>query len=423
MLPGLNVTRGIPPETLLGLITGQLKPYGGVIRWAPGTANAGQIVKHIIPTAFNPLGTIPGLNIILGITNSLQMNEIQKMTKFNTHQLLQISGQISSLSQTTEQVLSIVTGTALLSGLSLTVSCIGFAAINKKLNIIDDKLKTIQQDVKAIKYFLESQERARLLAALNALLKIDNKTAIEHRHTILHNSRNTLAEINMRYRELMSEADSIETAMTYEEYFSLTALAQVRCTAELGIFDIACKEIEEINLFWQYQARRIAKEMLLGVYPERFLATDFVEAVSITELVEWLDFVYEKNKGLTWIDDLRLTINESWYSQNWIGKTASGLFAKNKSKIFSDTTSGLNKNLGIGLEKEKHMLIPALRKIIARGSIFESYLSQYELLEVQQLKPSDFERKLASLPESSLIDGYAILEPVQNEVEKYVNSG
>ena len=409
MLPGFNVMRVIPHETLAGLMTGQYKLYGGVIRWAAGTANAGQIVKHIIPTAFNPLGTIPGLNIILGITNSLQMNEINKMTKFNTHQLLQISGQISSLSQTTEQVLSIVTGTALLSGLSLTVSCIGFAAINKKLNIIDNQLKTIQKDVKAIKYFLKSQERAKLLAALNALLKVDDKTAIEHRHTILHNSRNTLAEINMRYRELLSEADSIETAMTYEEYFSLTALAQVRCTAELGIFDIACKEIEEINLFWQYQARRIAKEMLLGVYPERFLATDFANDVSITELVEWLDFVHEKNKGLTWIDDLRLTINESWYSENWLAKTF--------------TTSGLNRNLGIGLEKEKQMLIPALRKIIARGSIFESYLSQYELLEVQQLKPSDFERKLASLPESSLIDGYGILEPVQNEVEKYVNSG
>ncbi len=404
MLPGLNVMRVIPHETLAGLMTGQYKLYGGVIRWAAGTANAGQIVKHIIPTAFNPLGTIPGLNIILGITNSLQMNEINKMTKFNTHQLMQISGQISSLSQTTEQVLSIVTGTALLSGLSLTVSCIGFAAINKKLNLIDDKLKTIQKDVKAIKYFLESQERAKLFAALNALLKVDDKTAIEHRHTILHNSRNTLAEINMRYRELLSEADSIETAMAYEEYFSLTALAQVRCTAELGIFDIACKEIEEINLFWQDQARRIAKEMLIGIYPERFLATDFVDDVSITELVEWLDFVYEKNKGLTWIDDLRLTINESWYSENWLAKTF--------------TTSGLNKNLGIGLEKEKQMLIPALRKIIARGSIFESYLSQYQLLEAQQIKPSDFERKLASLPESSLIEGYAILEPIQNEVEK-----
>lgn len=418
MLSGWAVSRNIPYETFAGLITGQYKLYGGVIRWAAGTTHAGQIVKHIIPTAFSPLGTIPGLNIILGITNSFQLTEIKKLTKFNTNQLIQISGQISSLSQTTEQVLSVVRGTALLSGLGLTVSCIGFAAINKKLNMIDEKLKTIEKDVKAIKYFLESQERARLRAALNALLKIDHKTAIEHRHTILHNSRNTLAEINMRYRELLSEADSLETAMSYEEYFSLTALAQVRCTAELEMFDIAYKEMEETNLFWQYQARRIIKEILVGQYPERFLATDFADDVSITELVEWLDFVYQENKGLLWIDDLRLTINESWYSEKWLNKTASGIFAKDKSQIFTDEKSGLNKNVGSGLKKEKQMLIPALRKIIARGSIFESYLLQYELLEAQQIKPFDFEQKLASLPESSLVEGYAILEPIQNEVEK-----
>ena len=417
MLSGWTVSRAIPYETYVGLITGQYKLCGGVIRVAQGFPGAGQIVKHLIPTAFSPMGTIPGLNIILGITNSFQLTEIKKLTKFNTHQLIQISGQISSLSQTTEQVLSVVTGTALLSGLGLTVSCIGFTAINKKLNMIDNKLKTIQKDVKAIKYFLESQERARLRAALNALLKIDEKTAIEHRHTILHNSRNTLAEINMRYRELLSEADSIETAMTYEEYFSLTALAQVRCTAELEMFNVACKEIEETNLFWQEQARRIAKEILIGKYPERFLATDFANDVSIIELVEWLDFIHKKNKGLTWIDDLRLTINESWYSEKWLARTTSGIFAKDKSKIFLDEKSGLNKNIGIGIEQEKQMVIPALRKIIARSSIFESCLSQYELLDAQQIKPSSFEQKLASLPESSLVEGYAILEPIHNEVE------
>ncbi|WP_319420895.1 hypothetical protein [Pleurocapsa sp. FMAR1] len=255
MLPGWTVSRVIPYETFAGLITGQYKLYGGVIRWALGTPHAGQIVRHLVP---NVLGTIPGLNFIPGIANSFELNQIRQMTKFNTHQLMQISGQISSLSQTTERVLQIATGTALLSGLGLTVSCIGFAAIDKKLNTIDKMLKTIQKDVLAIKFFLESSERAKLRAALNALLKIDGKTATEHRHTILHNSRNTLAEINMRYRELLSEANSIEIAMTYEEYFSLTALAQVRCTSELGMFDIACKEMEEINLFWQVQTRRIS---------------------------------------------------------------------------------------------------------------------------------------------------------------------
>ncbi|HEY9768057.1 MAG TPA: hypothetical protein V6C71_06050 [Coleofasciculaceae cyanobacterium] len=399
MLPGWVVSRTIPVETLVGLITGQYKLYGGVIRHAAGTPYAGQIIRHLIPTTLSPLGAIPGLNFIPGIIAYSQLNQVKEMNKFTTHQLMQMSGQISSLSRTTQQVLQIATGTAYLSGLGLTISCIGFALINKKLNTIDSKLKDIQKDIKAIEYFLESSERAKLRAALNALLKIDAKTAIEHRHTILHNSRNVLAEINMRYRELLSEADKIETATIYEEYFSLTALSQIRCTAELGMLDIACKEIEEINLFWQTQARRIAKEILVGMYPERFLATDFADDVSITELVEWLDFTYQENKGLCWIDELRLDMNEVWYC-SWL----------------KNNYSGLNKNKGIGIEREKKIIIPSLRKLIARSSIFESYTAQYELLEAQQIKPSDLEQQVANLPESSLVEGYLILESTQKEV-------
>lgn len=395
MIPGWTIARTIPYETLIGLATGKYKLYGGVVRWAAGTPNAGQIVRHLIPVASNPLGIIPGLNFIPGIVANLQLNELKGITQFNSYQLMQLSGQISTLAQSTQQILQVATGAAVLSGLGLVVSSIGFVAINSKLNTIDSRLKEIQKDVQAIKYFLESSERAKLFAALAALLKIDAKTASEHRHTILHTARNTLAEINMRYRELLAEATTIETAMAHEEYFSLTALAQARCTAELGMLDMAHKEIQEMNTFWQSQALRISRELLVSKHPERFLATDFVDDVSTAELIQWLDFVYEEKKGLGWIDELRRKFNEPWYSKGW----------------FSGAGSGLNQNVGIGLEKEQTMLIPALKKLMARGSVFEGYVVQYELLEEQQLKPSEFEHQLAALPESSLVEGYVILEP------------
>lgn len=395
MIPGWTIARTIPYETLIGLATGKYKLYGGVVRWAAGTPNAGQIVRHLIPVASNPLGIIPGLNFIPGIVANLQLNELKGITQFNSYQLMQLSGQISTLAQSTQQILQVATGAAVLSGLGLVVSSIGFVAINSKLNTIDSRLKEIQKDVQAIKYFLESSERAKLFAALAALLKIDAKTASEHRHTILHTARNTLAEINMRYRELLSEATTIETAMAHEEYFSLTALAQARCTAELGMLDMAHKEIQEMNTFWQSQALRISRELLVGKHPERFLATDFVDDVSTAELIQWLDFVYEEKKGLGWVDELRRKINEPWYSKGW----------------FAGKGSGLNQNVGIGLEKEQTMLIPALKKLMARGEVFEGYVVQYELLEEQQLKPSEFEHQLAALPESSLVEGYVILEP------------
>jgi hypothetical protein len=48
VFPGWEVARVIPPDVIMGLWTGQYKLYGGVIRWAAGTDNAGQIVRHLL---------------------------------------------------------------------------------------------------------------------------------------------------------------------------------------------------------------------------------------------------------------------------------------------------------------------------------------------------------------------------------------
>ncbi len=361
MFPYFEVTRNIPNDVLLGLMNGTYQLYGGVIRWAAGTPNAGQIVRHLIPVdpSITP-GIMPGI-----LTN-------------------------------TQQILQLATGTALLSGLGLLVSSVGFLAINNKLIAIDGKLNEIQKTVEEIKNFLESDERARLFAALKDLLKINLSTDSKNHHTILHNSRDKLVVINTRYGELLSKASTLETAIATEEYFTLTAIAQVQCTAELGMLDIAYKEMEEINTLWQFQARRIAKEVLLGEHPYRFLASDFVNDVSVLELAEWLDFAYEERKGISWIDELRGRINELWYSKGWF--VPSGL--------------GSARGQGIGLEKEQQILIPALKRLIHRCSVFDGYVSQYEFLNKQEMKPSEFQHRLASLPESSLVDGYLILEPI-----------
>ena len=436
VIPGWTVVRAIPPEVMMGIITGKYKPYGGVIRWAAGTENAGQIVRHLIPSSFNPVGIIPGLDFIPGIIANVQLEQVKAATRqikeiaqFNTDQLFQLSGQVNSLSQMTQQVLQMATGTAILSGLNLTVSCVGFAVINNRLNAIDNKLQEIQKDVKEIKSFLETTERAQLFYALKQLLKVGDNIPVEHRHTILHDSRKKLGEINMRYQELLSQSHTIEIAMANEEYFSLIALAHTRCTAELGMLEIALQEIKEMNIFWQAQARQIAKEVLIGKYPERFLASDFVDDVPTRELIQWLDFASEEQKGLIWIDDLRRKIKEPWYEKSWfpgsdetksktqqnfdlfgsVGNMFAGMTEQIKENL--ESGKGLNKNIGIGLEKEKTLVIPALRKLMARSEVFEGYVSQYELLKNYQMKPSEFEKEVAALPESSAVGGHFILEP------------
>lgn len=396
VFPGWILTRGIPYETWIGLATGRYTIHGGVIRWAAGTARAGQIVRHlIIPVGTDLSNVIPGLGFIPGIIANIQLNEIKGITQFNAYQLMQISGQISSLSQVTQNLLQLATGTAILSGLGLAVSSIGFIAINKKLEAIDSKLKEVQKDVKAIKSFLESTERAKLYAAISNLLKIEGNFESEHRNAILLQSRQSIGEINMRYRELLWESKTLEIAIANEEYFALTGLAHARCTAELGMFDIATQEIEELNLFWQTQAHRIAKQLLIGDYPERLLATDFAETISVTEIAQWLDFAYEEKKGYVWIDELRIKFNETWYSKGWI----------------ADVGLGCKRGVGGGMEKEQKMIIPALRKLITRSEVIEGYVSQYAMQEAQKIRPSEFELKLRELSESSSTEGYFILEP------------
>lgn len=398
VFPGWEVTRMIPSDVWMGLATGQYKLYGGVIRWAAGTEHAGQIVRHLLPATSQVLNFVPGLNFIPGIVNSMQMADLKDAVQHNSALITQLSTQVGALSQTTQQVLQIATGTAVLSGLGLAVSSVGFVALNNKLNKIDDKLKSIQKDIQDIQHFLASHERAQLAAALSNLMKLD-KTPAEHRDAILLASRNTFSVINLRYRDLLSNATTIETAMAYEEYCALTALAQIRCTAELRMLDVAQHEAQEANQFWQSQGRRIAKDILIGQYPERFLASDFVDAVSVAEMVTWLDFANEEVKRYGWIDDLRRKLDESWYAKgkSWIPMVHGG--------------SGLNKNVGVGLEKEQSMVIPSLRKLVARSDVFEGYVAQYDLLVAHNLTPTEFEQKVTALPEASAVDGYFILEP------------
>jgi len=45
-LPGLIVERAIPSDVLGGLMMGRYRLHGGVVRWASGTPNAGQIIRQ-----------------------------------------------------------------------------------------------------------------------------------------------------------------------------------------------------------------------------------------------------------------------------------------------------------------------------------------------------------------------------------------
>lgn len=110
-LLGMTVVRSVPAGALLGLATGQYTLHGGVIRWAMGTPQAGQIVCHLLPTfgqaaapSFSGLGIVgsavaasgaiplvaAATPILAGITavGGVASTVIGGLTLFNTAKIL-----------------------------------------------------------------------------------------------------------------------------------------------------------------------------------------------------------------------------------------------------------------------------------------------------------------------------------------------
>lgn len=375
---GLSLERDIPSAVLYGLQTGIYKLYGGVIRWAAGTEHAGAIVRHLIPSA-----------------------------------AVEVVGNLQPISAMSRQVLQIANGTMIMSGLNLAVSAVGFAVLNEKLNKLESNLKEIQNDVKAIGRLFELEERSRLAAALRDLLNIDKIKNIEHRDAILLNSKNVLAPISLKYKELLAGADDIQLAMAYEEYFCLSYLAHVRCLGELGMFEMARLDLEETNTYWKQQARRIGNDLLLSKAPERFLYNDFYQDMPVSALIEGLDFFYDEARGNGWIDELR-SKNSPWYSdENFKGISAG---ATKMTSSFRSLVKNLTNYDEIKvIEEQKTLVIPYFRKLVARNNVLDGFVTQYEMLEKYNLRPSDFENQIALLDLSSVNNGFFILKPIQEE--------
>jgi hypothetical protein len=121
-------------EIIKGLLDGSMKRYGSVIRWAAGTENAGQIVRHLaeapgltrnlIDAGFSPI--LGGVNVIgHGLTY---------------HKLLGIEKTLSATMGLTQ----LAAGASVL---SLGVSIAGFAYMGYKLHQIQTSLSHLQQSM------------------------------------------------------------------------------------------------------------------------------------------------------------------------------------------------------------------------------------------------------------------------------------
>jgi hypothetical protein len=200
------------------------------------------------------------------------------------------------------------------------------------------------------------------------------------------------------------------------EYFCLTSLAHARCLAELGMLEMARRDLEEAHIFWRGHARRIANDLLLGKHPERFLFSDFAQDVPVSTLVEWLDFAAGEEKGYARIDELR-SRTKPWYSEgDYTGVSKEA--ARVTSSLWDVVASYTGKVKTKEIDREKETVIPSFQKLVARNNVLEGYVTQYELLEAHNVTPAEFESKVALLAPTATVDGYIILMPTESETAK-----
>ncbi len=372
LLPGWSVATSIPAEVLDGLARGTYALHGGVIRRAPGTDGAGQIVRHLLPAQHDP------------------------------SDVAQLGGGLDpSHSQATQHLLQVTTNTMHLSGLNLAVSAIGFAVLHAKLTALDESLKAVKDSVDGIARLLELEERAKLKSALKFLAMVMQEGSVVTREQqLLQGILNVFGPVSAKYRELLPDSTS-ETAMACQEYFALTSLATATCSAELGMVGAARRNLEDDYTIWAEQARRIADRDLLGRHPERFMAGEFAPEVSLSEVSAWLNFVRDEPKSEQQrIDELRERVRLSPGGEgSWIPWPANPR-APEPTRV---------------VEADKKETIPALRRLVARDGVFRGYVDQYVLLAEGRLTPSAFQRKLDALDGDAVVSGYVILQPTQSE--------
>ena len=127
----------------------------------------------------------------------------------------------------------------------------------------------------------------------------------ETRRQLLVHCRQTLGTLHHHYTAQFVGARSEAGLSAAEEYFTITAIAHALCAGELDMFDTAARDFEASYQCWTDLCRKVVKEKLLRIGPQRFLGSRYADYVRTDELIDLMDFAYDEEKGIGWIDELR----------------------------------------------------------------------------------------------------------------------
>ena len=355
-LPDFSLSRKIPDKVILGVLSGTYKVFGGVIR-----DNSGKIVAHLINTS-NPAK----------IASTFLSPLSTAVSGVNTFQLFKIGKDITKLMTMSQATMAI-------SGLTLAVSAASFYFLNKKMNKITEELETLSADIKYIRTFLETQERAKIVSAFKEVKDIVDVEDPELQISMMLNSRKTLGEIHERYKALLTDEKNVKELILIEEYFTLTALGYSLCSAELGLHDQAVRELQESLSIWRTSTKQFIRERVLGEQPQRLLNKKYVPYVKSDEIVAWMNYVDDSELEFERLDELR------------------------------DRKPIIDINVFNSIDAEEALCLNVTRKLIERERILEGYVSQYEYFASERLKPSEVNTYIETLKVKTTEDECLVL--------------
>jgi len=281
-----------------------------------------------------------------------------------------------------KKILKAVQQTMQVAELNLAVTRTGFMALDQRLIALEQTLRQIKDSVTTIQRLLESTHRAELRTALEHLELLPTLNDERVRIEVLTHSATNLGKLRHVYFDQLHNLAVIPDALATEEYFLIAALAQARCYAELREPAMAKAILTEVVNTWRVWARIFARVALIGDHPQRFLYGDLASSAPLPMIATWLDFSYDKQEGLTAIEELRTRVKPWYYHRSTDGEPT-------EARRFN-TVSACEYRLA----HDRERVIPALNKLVTRNAVLSGYEGQYALMEHLRMTPGELEASI-----------------------------
>jgi hypothetical protein len=212
--------------------------------------------------------------------------------------------QLYQLSQDVQRVANLAMASTVISGLGLVTALVGFAYVAKAIKRVDRSIAELTSTAEQIRDILQSQQRSQLLGAVDDYRLSSRQD--QHRKELLLRAHRTFGDLAHYYKSRMGESSDLAEVQAAEGYFVIACLGRAICSSELGFWEPARDNLRDHCSDWRELARRHCESLLHLDSAEELLNQQYIEHIPSRTLVKLLDFAHDEDRGIDWLDDLRV---------------------------------------------------------------------------------------------------------------------